>query len=301
MITDIANISDRNSLETIWKSSFEVDKTFLDFFFDFIFQNSRTYIIRDEDRIISSLTVIKNFIRIDNNDYKGAYIYGVCTLPEYRGNGYSTLLIHEAEHDLKNKGYAFTFLKPADAGLYDFYNKLGYSHVLYHKQEKVTRNELADFQSECTIMNDDMAFSAQKAAFFEGINAIDRIIVLRGTFDHTYIKWPLKAIKMILLYYLSYGYRLVCDEKHYAIVHRSENENNELEILETNLEHYRTDREESLKLNMFLEYLYPDFCSAILNTHAESTLGDRKLVRSGLVKDLGKIKVRNFYLSFPLE
>ncbi len=62
----------------------------------------------------------------------GAYVYAVCTLPEYRGRGISGSLIEYA----KSLGYAFLWLIPATESLFDFYSRFGFKTKLYSGEKQ---------------------------------------------------------------------------------------------------------------------------------------------------------------------
>lgn len=53
------------------------------------------------------------------------YIYAAATLEKHRGKGIMSSIINK----LKKNTDAFIFLKPADAGLTDFYKKLGFKEI----------------------------------------------------------------------------------------------------------------------------------------------------------------------------
>ena len=61
---------------------------------------------------------------------KYAYIYGVATHPEYRGQGLCRKLMAVTHADLKEQGYAGALLMPADSGLRRMYAAMGYREGL---------------------------------------------------------------------------------------------------------------------------------------------------------------------------
>lgn len=57
----------------------------------------------------------------------GGYIFAAWVKEEYRGNGIFTALVNEAERIMRARGYAFSFVVPAEAGLFPMYEKMGYT------------------------------------------------------------------------------------------------------------------------------------------------------------------------------
>jgi ribosomal protein S18 acetylase RimI-like enzyme len=57
----------------------------------------------------------------------GGYIFAAWVAPEYRGNGIFTALMNGAEKIMRERGDAFAFVVPAEAGLFAAYEKLGYT------------------------------------------------------------------------------------------------------------------------------------------------------------------------------
>ena len=74
--------------------------------------------------------------------FPGAYIFGVGTLPEYRGKGISAALLEKAEQLLREQGVRVACLIPASEGLFDFYAAHGFETQFYYKQLKAGRDEI---------------------------------------------------------------------------------------------------------------------------------------------------------------
>ena len=143
MQISLATNKDVNALFFIWKRCFTEDSVFLNFFFKECFPLSRTYVYREGDIIVSSATILPiNYM--GEEEKKGAYLYGVCTLPEYRGRGLSISLIEELEEDCRTRGYAFILTRPATPSLFALYRKIGYSIPIYRQYVDLPLNIFAD-------------------------------------------------------------------------------------------------------------------------------------------------------------
>ncbi len=182
----LANNEDIHKLRALWALSFTSDESFLDFFFQKCFPISNTYILSEGDTIISALTVIDCIYEdnLNNQMLHGAYIYGVCTDPNFRGKSYMRKLMLLTEKYLSNNKYDFCFLRPASDKLFEYYRSLGYNNSIYnHSVEAIIS------QGNNTSPIEDLS--------------PEKLNVLRGTFynKHPYIKWNTEVLSYIISYY----------------------------------------------------------------------------------------------------
>lgn len=112
------------------------------------------YAIEDEDKICCMLFTVPCNITIDGEVKKGHYIYGACTLPEYRHRGLMHRLIDYANKQTTEKGDEFSVLLPASKALYDFYGDMGYRALLTAQNELITTESLPDLHSDVAYKND---------------------------------------------------------------------------------------------------------------------------------------------------
>lgn len=132
MQISIASSKDIDSLYNIWKVCFSADMLFMKLFINECFPLTRTYIYKDGDTIVSSISIIPLNL-IEDTKIKGAYLYGLCTLPQYRGKHLSINLLQHAEEDCRKRGYGFLIARPASPSLFAFYRKIGYSQPIYRQ------------------------------------------------------------------------------------------------------------------------------------------------------------------------
>jgi GNAT superfamily N-acetyltransferase len=59
--------------------------------------------------------------------YTGGYIFAAWVASEYRGNGIFAALMAEAERVMRERGYDFAFVVPAEEKLFSVYEKMGYA------------------------------------------------------------------------------------------------------------------------------------------------------------------------------
>jgi predicted acetyltransferase len=112
------------------------------------------YAIEDEEKICCMLFTVPCDITIDGEKKKGHYIYGACTLPEYRHRGLMHRLIDYANKQTAEKGDEFSALLPANRGLYDFYSDMGYRTLFVAQNKLISKDELPDLHSDVVYQND---------------------------------------------------------------------------------------------------------------------------------------------------
>lgn len=115
---------DEASLKELWRISFDDSDDFINDFFNMIYSPGSAFVLTDAGRIISSAYLIDGFDFVDRNGAAapGAYFYGVCTLPDFRGNGFGERLMKYCVNN--SKGYGFKAVYPSDDGLRRWYQDM---------------------------------------------------------------------------------------------------------------------------------------------------------------------------------
>ena len=109
-------------LRSLWKEAFGDSETFMDDFFQVAYDQSRCRFIRKNGKTVSALY----WFDVDVGIEKMAYLYGVATLTEYRGQGFAAYLIEKTCKELKEKGYSGVLLVPGSEKLFEYYRRLGF-------------------------------------------------------------------------------------------------------------------------------------------------------------------------------
>ena len=110
------------SLKQLWMLAFGDSEELVENFF-------RTAYTPQQCRCLHSggmVTAALYWLDADFSGRKYAYIYGVATHPEHRGQGLCRKLMLQTHEDLKAQGYAGALLMPADSGLRRMYAGMGY-------------------------------------------------------------------------------------------------------------------------------------------------------------------------------
>lgn len=129
----VASPKDKKEFSQLWKICFECDEEYFELFYNKCYPHSRTYFAIEDGKIISCATVItSNFI--SDKPLKGGYLYGVCTLPEYRGKGYAKAVIEYAIQESQKWGFDYIITRPANPNLFTFYRNMGFDQTLYRRK-----------------------------------------------------------------------------------------------------------------------------------------------------------------------
>lgn len=138
---------DLNEILDIWNDSFKDEEKFTRWFFSHIYSCTDTIVNEQDMKIISCLQRLPFIIK---GIGKASYIYGACTLPEQRGNGYMKELLQWSEKLDRKQGNSASFLIPASESLYDYYRQYGFDKVFYinEKEYHLTDNKCPYFFCE---------------------------------------------------------------------------------------------------------------------------------------------------------
>lgn len=114
----------------LWRDTFHDDERYISMIFDSYFNEDLVAYRYEDGRLISALMGVPYRFggkADDANDnaagkyLSGLYLCGLSTVPDKRGMGVMTELIHEMNDRAEKAGFAFTFLIPASDGLAEYY------------------------------------------------------------------------------------------------------------------------------------------------------------------------------------
>lgn len=120
-------------LRELWKEAFGDDDSFIDAFKSTSFSPARARIAVIGEQVASALY----FFDCECDGCPIAYLYAIATAKKYRGMGICRELMKNTHLHLQECGYTGALLVPAEDTLFDFYKKIGYSHVGYLKKISV--------------------------------------------------------------------------------------------------------------------------------------------------------------------
>lgn len=145
----------KNIMSVCFQDVFEV----LDLFFQNRVCLDDCFVCEEDGKIVSFLYVMPSKLQINGKIYKSGYIYGACTLPDFRKRGIMSELIKFSEKEAMNRNYKFLFLVPDNESLENFYQKLGYRNFFKRKKIILKRsmmNKFYNFSKRCKYFSDDI-------------------------------------------------------------------------------------------------------------------------------------------------
>lgn len=184
---DFATEKDINALKFLWQSVFLEDKEVTEYFFENIFTDVVTPVIKIDGEIVSSLFLPDCKI----GSYKGKCVYCAMTKYTHRGNGYMRNLLDFSYDWCNDNGYDFLVLVPAEKSLFEYYAKCGFSpfgvrrtHTINGEtpeiQEKLEfENELSFDKSICEYWEKACVHYGGKACDF-GLVFDDENVIIRN-------------------------------------------------------------------------------------------------------------------------
>lgn len=137
-----ADWSSRQEITDLWVSCFSEKKEAVDLFFTHRFQPQNTLLLRQGERIAAMLHMLPGEILTETGSVQANYIYAAATAQGSRGQGLMGQLMARAEQEGMARGDHYSFLLPADMGLYDFYAKHGFTKFFTTDFCDVSRREL---------------------------------------------------------------------------------------------------------------------------------------------------------------
>lgn len=120
---EFASINDKKELSNLWQTTFSEDSQVIEYFFDNIFKDAVTPIIRIDGEIASSLFLLP--CKIDN--YNGKCVYCAMTDYSHRSKGYMKELLDFSYNYCVENDFDFLFLVPAEDSLFNYYEKCGFN------------------------------------------------------------------------------------------------------------------------------------------------------------------------------
>lgn len=119
----------------LWDECFGDSEKFTEFYFNNIYKDEYTYIYVEKNKPICHLQTIPYKIHINGKDFMAHYISGACTTQDERGKGHMTRMLLSVLHDRKDKDDVYSFLIPANDGLFNFYEKnFGYKPFFFQQK-----------------------------------------------------------------------------------------------------------------------------------------------------------------------
>ena len=122
-----ATKDDTAEIIRLWQSAFGDDEDYILHFLDYAFAKTQILLLKNNDNLLSMLTLIPANMKSRQEDLPTYYIYAVATDENYRGRGFCRKLLSFAEDMAKEQNISALFLITETDDLINFYEKLGFS------------------------------------------------------------------------------------------------------------------------------------------------------------------------------
>ncbi len=143
-------VDEYEALKRLWLKNFDDAPSVVERFFENAVTPENVVAAFSGDIAVSVLYTVEGTITNNGADYKGLYIYAVCTDPDFRGRGLMRKCFDFLFEISKERGVDYFFLVPAEKNLFTMYEKLGFETGFYISETKVfSRNyacDCADFE-----------------------------------------------------------------------------------------------------------------------------------------------------------
>lgn len=137
-----ASQADIPVLYALWQEAFGDEKETIDLFFDTCFQPKNTLVAVCDSKVCSVVYLLENALQSSVERFSACYIYAAATAKAYRGQGMMHALLEFAAETAEMRGVDFLYLVPANAHLFQYYEKCGF-HTAFQKQVyTISRAEL---------------------------------------------------------------------------------------------------------------------------------------------------------------
>lgn len=88
--------NNKPQLIDLWRTSFDDSEEFIKLFFDRVYKKENALFIEKDGKIVSALQMLPYVMTYYGTEISVSYIYGACTLPSERGQGFMRQLIQKA-------------------------------------------------------------------------------------------------------------------------------------------------------------------------------------------------------------
>jgi GNAT superfamily N-acetyltransferase len=120
-----ADAEDIPALRSLWKTVFGDADADIARFFSVYFSPELTVVVRDGGTPVSAAYILPvgSLARPEGARESCAMLYAIATLPDYRGRGFGGAVTRAAAALALDQGFSAVVLKPADPGLFGYYEK----------------------------------------------------------------------------------------------------------------------------------------------------------------------------------
>lgn len=140
------------AMAQLWETCFSDPQEEVEHFLEQVLRPEYGLVVQQpEGGLIAMLTMLPVMMHTNTNIYKGSYLYGVCTHPDFRGQGWFHQLMDRAKEEAKAQKRQFLCLVPAGEKLFSLYRSLGFETLFYRAKRELNPEEFQPQQVLCTM------------------------------------------------------------------------------------------------------------------------------------------------------
>ena len=173
MICRTASPADVPRLKELWKTCFGDSDGYIDHFFQTAYVPHQALVLEAEGVVASMLlTFPQTVVTPEGQTASAWYVYAFCTAPDQQGKGYGRALLAWTETQALAAGCAAVLVVPGEESLFAFYQGLGYTDALEHREVTWTRQQLPVTQPHLSPIS-PQAYARERAQWLAGLGRID--------------------------------------------------------------------------------------------------------------------------------
>lgn len=136
---------DMPAMKALWQACFGDTEAYIQFFFSNRYRPEESFVLLRQGRLESMLFGLSTSICLpDGKQYRGAYVYALCTGAAARGKGNAQLLLQEAGTYFKGRGCAFLSLTPQEPRLISFFRRCGFTPGFLLRERVIPRADIQE-------------------------------------------------------------------------------------------------------------------------------------------------------------
>ncbi|MDR2525859.1 MAG: GNAT family N-acetyltransferase [Oscillospiraceae bacterium] len=126
-------------LVPLWRMAFGDSESYVYFFLERALPIGRGLLLEEEGKIASMLFLLPGSLLAQDMTASASYVFAVATAPSFRGRGFAAALTRRAAETARAEGQAALCLFPGEAGLYEYYARLGFQTAFARQERRIFR------------------------------------------------------------------------------------------------------------------------------------------------------------------
>lgn len=163
----------KKRLSSLWKETFHDSDDYISLIFDNYFSPDLCAYEEADGQLVAGLIGIPYDFGNADRKVSGLYLCGLATKPQFRSRGIMTRLLAHINSVAKEKGFAFTFLIPADPGLRLYYHDRDYVNAFYRVVDNYTSVHDFDLEYESILQEQKDKVIDIKRRYYQALSVED--------------------------------------------------------------------------------------------------------------------------------